>query len=55
MILHKLDDKNGSYPVAGVILDTAGNLYGTTILGGGLSACTSYQGNGCGVAFEILP
>ena len=39
---------DGSAPVAGVIRDAAGNLYGTTYNGGDL-ACP----NGCGVVFKI--
>jgi uncharacterized repeat protein (TIGR03803 family) len=40
-------------PLAGLIFDAAGNLYGTTI-GGGFSGsgCNEY---GCGTVFEITP
>jgi uncharacterized repeat protein (TIGR03803 family) len=37
---------DGAYPVAGLIFDSAGNLYGTTELGGG--SC-------CGVVFKLTP
>ena len=40
------DGVDGSYPFAGVILDSAGNLYGTTEFGG------TY---GEGVVFKIEP
>jgi uncharacterized repeat protein (TIGR03803 family) len=40
----------GKSPSAGVILDTAGNLYGTTV-GGGIDHCAG----DCGVVFEITP
>jgi uncharacterized repeat protein (TIGR03803 family) len=40
---------DGGDPLAGVILDHAGNLYGTTLFGG--SGC-SY---GCGVVYELTP
>jgi len=40
---------DGVYPVAGVIADTAGNLYGTTQYGGGV-ACF---GGGCGTVFKL--
>jgi uncharacterized repeat protein (TIGR03803 family) len=40
---------DGSLPVAGVIADTAGNLYGTTQYGGGV-ACF---GGGCGTVFKL--
>jgi uncharacterized repeat protein (TIGR03803 family) len=41
---------DGSGPGAGVIFDTAGNLYGTTYAGG-TGSCT----NGCGTVFELSP
>lgn len=43
-------DTDGSTPTSGVVRDSAGNLYGTAILGGNLSAC---GGVGCGVVFKI--
>jgi uncharacterized repeat protein (TIGR03803 family) len=45
-------DTDGGYPYGGVILDNAGNLYGTADLGGSLSDC---DGVGCGVVFELSP
>lgn len=42
----------GADPFAGLIRDSAGNLYGTTYQGGGGgTTCQTYDG-GCGVAFE---
>ncbi len=41
---------DGSNPFAGVILDSAGNLYGTTLYGG-LTSCTG----GCGVVYKVAP
>lgn len=43
---------DGSNPQAGVILDSAGNLYGTTQMGGDLSCAFS---QGCGTVFELSP
>lgn len=43
---------DGGNPYAGVIEDSKGNLYGTTIYGGDLS-CKPGDGIGCGVIFEI--
>jgi len=45
----------GTSPTSGVILDSGGNLYGTTELGG--SGDGEWCGilNGCGVAFELSP
>lgn len=37
---------DGAYPYAGVVMDKAGNLYGTTYAGGA---------NGLGVVFEVAP
>jgi uncharacterized repeat protein (TIGR03803 family) len=43
----------GADPFAGLIRDSAGNLYGTTYQGGGGgSTCQTYFG-GCGIAFEF--
>src|SRR6202044_903345 len=39
-------------PYAGVIVDSAGNLYGTTYAGGSLTACGAA---GCGVVYEVSP
>lgn len=41
---------DGAYPVAGLTLDAAGNLYGTTLWGGASAAC---PGNGCGTVFQL--
>lgn len=42
----------GDYPYAGVVIDQAGNLYGTTLYGG-VNNCRA--GLGCGVVYEISP
>lgn len=42
---------DGAFPLADLIMDGAGNLYGTASMGGNF-ACTSY---GCGVVFEVSP
>ena len=50
-LLYSFDDVGGSSPYAPLILDAAGNLYGTAIWGGNTSgAC---QGSGCGTVFEL--
>lgn len=42
---------DGANPASGLARDTAGNLYGTTEMGGNL-ACA---GQGCGIVFEVSP
>jgi uncharacterized repeat protein (TIGR03803 family) len=42
------DDASGGFPAAGVIMDKAGNLYGTTVYGGSTSC-------GCGVIYKLAP
>jgi uncharacterized repeat protein (TIGR03803 family) len=41
---------DGAYPVDSLILDGAGNLYGTTLNGGGLGDCSP---PGCGTVFTL--
>jgi uncharacterized repeat protein (TIGR03803 family) len=43
---------DGQLPVVGLIMDAAGNLYGTTTAGG---TCTVNPGNGCGTVFKLTP
>lgn len=52
-ILHSFGNgTDGENPLAGVIFDTAGNLYGTTSTGGTFgSSCFA----GCGTVFELTP
>lgn len=45
---------DGREPRAGVIRDSAGNLYGTTIFGGDTS-CPLADGLGCGTVFKLEP
>jgi uncharacterized repeat protein (TIGR03803 family) len=54
-VLHAFADKaDGALPLGGVILDAAGNLYGTTYLGGNIKDCHGPI-NGCGVVFQLTP
>jgi hypothetical protein len=49
--------KDGGIPVGGVILDSAGNLYGTTYFGGDEKSANCRLENvpGCGVVFKLTP
>jgi uncharacterized repeat protein (TIGR03803 family) len=58
-ILHSFTYNHGAdgiYPYAGLVFDAAGNLYGTTLNGGG-GYCTDSEGyrDGCGTVFELSP
>jgi uncharacterized repeat protein (TIGR03803 family) len=44
---------DGAFPAGSLILDSAGNLYGTTTFGGGPNNC--YSDTGCGVVFQLSP
>jgi len=52
-VLHSFRNnrRDGQHPTSGVIMDAAGNLYGTTP-GGGNKGCGLH---GCGVVFKIAP
>lgn len=53
-ILHSFElDPDGQFPRGGVVLDKAGNLYGTTSIGGTDPDCE--PGYGCGVVFKVTP
>jgi uncharacterized repeat protein (TIGR03803 family) len=53
-VLHRFNGKDGDEPLAGVIFDSAGNLYGTTSEGGS-GQCDNGKGLGCGTVFELMP
>lgn len=46
------DCADGSSPVAGLIMDAKGDLYGTTLFGG-TGVCPPYGPEGCGTVFEV--
>jgi uncharacterized repeat protein (TIGR03803 family) len=51
-VIHSFTGGDGSGPSAGLIMDQAGNLYGTAA-GGGPSATTSCGWGGCGTVFRL--
>jgi uncharacterized repeat protein (TIGR03803 family) len=53
-VLHSFSCKGaaGTFPKAGLAVDQAGSLYGTTFYGGNLSICNNV---GCGVVFKLAP
>jgi uncharacterized repeat protein (TIGR03803 family) len=53
-VLHSFNpnDKDGTNPWAGLVVDRAGNLYGTTQIGG-VFPCSPTSG--CGTVFELIP
>ena len=59
-VLHRFqsgnDTSDGSAPSGALLLDAPGNLYGSTVSGGGSSQqCSSGAGMGCGIVFELVP
>lgn len=55
-ILHRFTggDTDGQFPQSPLVADAAGNLYGTTLRGGG-QTCTGGGTTGCGTVFVIVP
>ena len=46
---------DGAVPQSGLIMDGAGNLYGTTTHGGSGSFCSEIDSGGCGTVFKLVP
>jgi uncharacterized repeat protein (TIGR03803 family) len=47
--------RDGAFPMAGLIMDAHGVLYGTTIEGGHIHISCFSDGNGCGTVFALTP
>ena len=50
-----LEKADGDYPQGGLIMDNAGNLYGTTFYGGMVGCPIVLYDKGCGTVFKIDP
>jgi uncharacterized repeat protein (TIGR03803 family) len=46
---------DGEAPNGGLIMDAAGNLYGTTLVGGANTCLAGGQNYGCGTIFKVAP
>jgi uncharacterized repeat protein (TIGR03803 family) len=59
IVLYSFHGSDGASPVAGLLLSKAGNLYGTTEIGGNVGSCGNATlggvAYGCGVVFELTP
>jgi uncharacterized repeat protein (TIGR03803 family) len=53
-LIHAFIVTDGAAPVGGLRFDSAGNLYGTTTVGG-TGVCDIYFQPGCGTVFELSP
>ena len=49
--LHDFNGSDGDSPYSSVLIDAAGNLYGTTLYGGSSAVCSG----GCGVVWKFAP
>jgi uncharacterized repeat protein (TIGR03803 family) len=55
-VLHSFSGSDGQFPLADLVRDSAGNLYGTTQSGGASINCLNSDGTtGCGTVFKLSP
>ena len=53
-VLYNFSGSDGACPASGLVLDSAGNIYGTASTGGNKST-TCFQASGCGLVFKLTP
>jgi uncharacterized repeat protein (TIGR03803 family) len=53
-VLHSFSGSDGACPAGGVVLDSAGDIYGTASTGGTKSS-SCFQASGCGLVFKLTP
>ena len=53
-VLYSFSGSDGACPTGAVVLDSAGNIYGTASTGGNKSS-TCFQSSGCGLVFKLTP
>lgn len=51
-VLFEFSGPDGAFPAGGLVMDTAGNLYGTTVNGGNSGLCNHF---GCGTVYKLDP
>lgn len=52
IVLHKFNGTDGWFPTGSLVMDSAGNIYGTASNGGNVTSCSGY---GCGVIYRVSP
>lgn len=53
--IHTFNGSDGLLPQGNLLIDAAGNLYGSTSWGGNSKYCTEFDLGGCGTVFRLTP
>jgi uncharacterized repeat protein (TIGR03803 family) len=54
-LIHTFSATDGLLPQGNLLVDSSGNLYGSTTFGGNANYCKSDNFGGCGVVFRLAP